>query len=99
MVVEKVTGAWGMLAVQKVLTGPTDGSLVYMGGTDTVAVPMVNARVKLNWEADLLPVGRMTTFPMILAVPAASVSDPNGPPAGLPDSAVVPGPRCDYGSP
>jgi len=72
VVVENVTGASGMLAVQKVLAGPTDCSLVYMGGTDTVAVPMVNARVKLNWEADLLPVGRMTTFPMILAVPAAS---------------------------
>ncbi len=72
VIIENVAGASGMLAVQKVLNAPADGNLVYMGGTDTVAVPMVNPKVKLDWEKDLLPIGRMTTVPMILAVPANS---------------------------
>lgn len=72
VVIENVAGASGMLAVQKVLNAPADGNLIYMGGTDTVAVPIVNARVKLDWEKDFLPIGRMTTVPMIFAVPASS---------------------------
>lgn len=72
VIVENVAGASGMLAAQRVLNGPTDGSLIYMGGTDTVVVPMVNPKVKLDWENDLVPVGRMSTVPMIFAVPKAS---------------------------
>jgi tripartite-type tricarboxylate transporter receptor subunit TctC len=72
IIIENVVGASGMLAVQKVLNAPADGNLIYMGGTDTVSVPMVNPKVKLDWEKDLLPVGRMTTVPMIFAVPANS---------------------------
>lgn len=72
VIVENVAGASGMLAAQRVLNGPTDGSLLYMGGTDTVVVPMVNARVKLDWENDLVPVGRMSTVPMVFAVPKAA---------------------------
>ncbi|MBI5721109.1 MAG: tripartite tricarboxylate transporter substrate binding protein [Burkholderiales bacterium] len=72
VIVENVAGASGMLAVQKVINAPADGNLVYMGGTDTVLVPMVNTKVKLDWERDLLPLGRMTTLPMVFAVPAAS---------------------------
>jgi tripartite-type tricarboxylate transporter receptor subunit TctC len=72
VVVENVAGASGMLAVQKVLNGPSDGSMVYMAGTDTVAVPLVNARIKHNWAKDFAMVGRMTTVPMIFAVPADS---------------------------
>jgi len=72
VIIENVAGASGMLAVQKVLNAPADGNLVYMGGTDTVAVPMVNPKVKLDWEKDLVAVGRMTTVPMVFAVPANS---------------------------
>jgi tripartite-type tricarboxylate transporter receptor subunit TctC len=72
VIVENVAGASGMLAVQKVLNAPADGGLIYFGGTDTVVVPMVNAKMKLDWEKDLLPVGRMTTVPMVFAVPKAS---------------------------
>ena len=72
IIIENVAGASGMLAVQKVLNAPADGGAVYMGGTDTVLVPLVNPKVKLDWEKDLLPVGRMTTVPMIFAVPAGS---------------------------
>ncbi|HEX5685064.1 MAG TPA: tripartite tricarboxylate transporter substrate binding protein [Ideonella sp.] len=72
VIIENVAGASGMLAVQKVLNAPADGNLIYMGGTDTVVVPMVNPKVKLDWEKDLLPVGRMTTVPMIFAVPAGA---------------------------
>lgn len=70
VIVENVAGASGMLAVQKALNGPNDGSLIYMGGTDTVVVPMVNPRVKHDWARDFLPIGRMTTVPMVLCVPA-----------------------------
>jgi len=72
VIIENVAGASGMLAAQKVLNGPADGSLIYMGGTDTVLVPMVNPKVKLDWEKDLAPVGRLTTVPMVFAVPSSS---------------------------
>lgn len=72
VVVENVVGASGMLAVQKVLNGPADGSLIYMGSSDLMLVPMINPKVKIDWQADLLPVGRASTVPMILAVPASS---------------------------
>ncbi len=72
VIVENVAGASGMLALQKVLNAPADGNLIYMGGTDTVAVPMVNPKVKHDWEKDLAPIGRMTSVPMVLAVPANS---------------------------
>jgi tripartite-type tricarboxylate transporter receptor subunit TctC len=72
VIIDNTAGASGMLAVQKVLNAPADGNLIYMGGTDTVVVPMVNPKVKLDWEKDLLPIGRMTTVPMIFAVPKAS---------------------------
>lgn len=72
VIVENVAGASGMLAAQRVLNGPADGNLLYMGGTDTVVVPMVNAKVKLDWESDLVPVGRMSTVPMVFAVPKAA---------------------------
>jgi tripartite-type tricarboxylate transporter receptor subunit TctC len=72
VIVENVAGASGMLAVQKVLGAPADGSLIYMGGTDTVVVPMVNAKVKHDWEKDFAPLARTTTVPMVFAVPADS---------------------------
>jgi tripartite-type tricarboxylate transporter receptor subunit TctC len=72
VIIENVAGASGMLAVQKVLGAPADGSVLYMGGTDTVVVPMVNPKFKHEWERDFLPVGRMTTVPMVFAVAAGS---------------------------
>jgi tripartite-type tricarboxylate transporter receptor subunit TctC len=72
VIIENVAGASGMLAAQKVLNAPADGSLVYMGGTDTVLVPMVNPKARLDWQTDLAPVGRMTTVPMVFAVPSNS---------------------------
>jgi tripartite-type tricarboxylate transporter receptor subunit TctC len=72
VIIENVVGASGMLAVQKVLYAPADGNLIYMGGTDTVVLPMVNPKVKHDWDKDFLPIGRTTTVPMIFAVPASS---------------------------
>ena len=72
VIVENVAGASGMLALQKVLNAAADGNLIYMGGTDTVAVPMVNTKVKHDWEKDLAPIGRTTSVPMVFAVPANS---------------------------
>lgn len=79
IIIENTPGASGMLAVQKVLNAPADGNTIYMGGTDTVLVPMVNPHVKLDWEKDFQPIGRMTTVPMVFAVPS------NSPHATLPD--------------
>lgn len=72
VIIENAAGASGMIAAQKVLAGPADGTVIYMGGTDTVIVPLVNSKVKLDWEKDFAPLGRMTTLPMIYAVPASS---------------------------
>lgn len=72
MIIENVAGASGMLAVQKVLSAAADGQLIYMGGTDTIVIPMVNAKVKHNWDKDFTPIGRMTTVPMVFCVPGDS---------------------------
>lgn len=72
VIVENAVGASGMIAAQKVVNAPADGNVIYMGGTDTVVVPMVNPKVKLDWSKDLQPIGRMTTIPMVFAVPTAS---------------------------
>lgn len=72
VIVENAAGASGMMAAQKVINGPTDGSMIYMGGTDTVVIPMVNNKAKVNWEKDFQALGRMTTLPMIFAVNAKS---------------------------
>jgi tripartite-type tricarboxylate transporter receptor subunit TctC len=72
VIIENVAGASGMLAAQKVLAAPADGSLIYLGGTDTVLVPMVNPKIKLDWEKDFAPIGRMSTVPMVFAVPTGS---------------------------
>ncbi|MGS5089362.1 Bug family tripartite tricarboxylate transporter substrate binding protein [Hydrogenophaga sp. A37] len=68
VIVENNAGASGMLALQRVLNAPADGGLIYMGGTDTVLIPMVNQKVKHDWAKDFEPLGRMTTVPMIFAV-------------------------------
>jgi tripartite-type tricarboxylate transporter receptor subunit TctC len=68
VIVENNAGASGMLALQRVINAPPDGGTIYMGGTDTVLVPLVNAKVKHDWSKDLAPLGRMTTVPMIFAV-------------------------------
>ncbi len=72
LIIENAAGASGMLAVQKVLAAPADGSTLYMAGTDTVVVPMTNAKVRHDWDRDFVPVGRLTTVPMVFAVPAGS---------------------------
>ncbi len=79
IIVENYAGGSGMLAAQKVLAAPADGNIIYMGGTDTVIVPTVNPRFKIDWEKDLVPVGRIATAPLIFAVaansPYATLSD------------------------
>ncbi len=72
VIIENVAGASGTLAVQRVLNAPADGNVIYMGGTDTVVIPMVNAKVKHHWERDFTPLARLTTVPMVIAVPASS---------------------------
>ncbi|UJW84863.1 Bug family tripartite tricarboxylate transporter substrate binding protein [Devosia sp. SL43] len=72
VVVENATGASGMIALQNLLNGGTDGSILYYGGFDTVAVPMVNKSVGIDWKVETIPVGRTAITSMSITVPAAS---------------------------
>ena len=72
VIVENLPGASGILAANKVVNGPADGSVIYLGGSDTILTPMVNPNVKLDWEKALLPVGRIATSPLIFAVHKSS---------------------------
>ena len=72
VVVENATGGSGMIALQKLINGKADGSTLYYGGHDTVAVPMLNKSVKVDWKKDTLPVGRTAITSMAIAVPTAS---------------------------
>ncbi len=72
VVVENATGASGMIALQKLINSKADGATLYYGGQDTVAVPMLNAGVGVDWKTDTIPVGRTTAFSMSVVVPAAS---------------------------
>ena len=72
IIVDNVPGASGMLAAQKVSNGPTDGSMIYLGGTDTVVIPMVNKKIKVNWEKDFQLLGRSSYVSMVLAVSVKS---------------------------
>jgi len=72
IVVENVTGASGMNAAQKVIDGPADGSMIYLGGTDTVVIPMLNNKVKIDWEKNYQLLGRVSYVSMVFAVDAAS---------------------------
>ncbi|MGJ7614025.1 MULTISPECIES: Bug family tripartite tricarboxylate transporter substrate binding protein [unclassified Variovorax] len=68
VIVENVTGASGILAANKAVNGPVDGSVIYLGGSDTILTPMVNPHAKLDWEKALLPVGRVATSPLVFVV-------------------------------
>lgn len=72
VVVENATGASGMIALQKLINGKDDGSTLYYGGFDTVAVPLINKAVDVDWKTDTLPVGRTALTSMAIAVPANS---------------------------
>lgn len=72
VVVENATGASGMIALQNLINGGTDGSILYYGGFDTVAVPMVNKSVGIDWKVETIPVGRTAITSMAITVPAAS---------------------------
>jgi tripartite-type tricarboxylate transporter receptor subunit TctC len=72
VIVENATGASGMIALQKLVNGASDGNTLYYGGFDTVAVPMTNAKVGVNWATDTIAVGRTTTTSMAVVVPAQS---------------------------
>ncbi|MEJ8851295.1 tripartite tricarboxylate transporter substrate binding protein [Variovorax rhizosphaerae] len=68
VIVENLPGASGILAANKAANGPADGSIIYLGGSDTILTPMVNPHAKLDWEKALIPVGRIATSPLIFAV-------------------------------
>lgn len=72
VIVENATGGSGMIALQKLVNGKADGSTLYYGGHDTVAVPMLNKAVGIDWKEATLPVGRTALTSMSIAVPAES---------------------------
>ena len=72
VVVENATGGSGMIALQKLVNGKVDGSTLYYGGFDTVAVSMLNKSVKIDWKEATLPVGRTAITSMAIVVPQAS---------------------------
>ena len=69
VIVENAAGASGMIALQRLVNAPADGNRIYFGGFDTVTVPIVNPKVKVDWRRDTVPVGRTTTMPMVWVVP------------------------------
>lgn len=72
VIVENATGGSGMIALQKLVNGKADGDTLYYGGHDTVAVPMLNKSVGIDWKEATLPVGRTALTSMAIAVPAQS---------------------------
>lgn len=72
VIVENATGGSGMIALQKLVNGKADGDTLYYGGHDTVAVPMLNKSVGIDWKEATLPVGRTALTSMAIAVPAES---------------------------
>jgi len=96
VIVENATGASGMIALQKLVNGASDGNTLYYGGFDTVAVPMTNAKVGVNWATDTIAVGRTTTTSMAVVVPAQSESQDM---AALLAAAKAAPESISYGSP
>ena len=72
VIVENATGASGMIALQKLVNSKADGATLYYGGHDTVAVPMLNKSVGIDWKEATLPVGRTALTSMAVAVPSES---------------------------
>ncbi|MFD2265024.1 Bug family tripartite tricarboxylate transporter substrate binding protein [Lacibacterium aquatile] len=68
VVVENATGASGMIALQKLINGKADTNTMYYGGFDTVAVPLVNKDVKIDWAKETIPVSRTVVTSMAFAV-------------------------------
>jgi tripartite-type tricarboxylate transporter receptor subunit TctC len=101
VIVENAAGASGMIALQRLVNASADGNTTYFGGFDTVTVPMVNPKVKIDWRRDTVPVGRTTTMPMVWVVPndapyrdlagmiAAAKKEPGGISYGTPGVATA----------
>jgi len=68
VVVENATGASGMIALQKLINGKADTNTMYYGGFDTVAVPLANKDVKVDWKSQTIPVSRTVVTSMAFAV-------------------------------
>jgi tripartite-type tricarboxylate transporter receptor subunit TctC len=68
VVVEKLSGVGGALAVQKLARSAPDGqTLLYGGMSETLLVPMINPTVGYKPE-DLLPVALVGATPVVFAV-------------------------------
>lgn len=73
VLVENRPGAGGQIAADFVRQSPADGSTILVANTHMmVMLPLTSKAVKYNPVADFKPVGRITSFYLAVAVPAAS---------------------------
>jgi len=73
VVVDNKPGANGFIAVQSVLTGPADGSTVFIGTSSALAVNVaLFKKLPYNPQTDFTPLSMMTRLPTVVVVPSSS---------------------------
>lgn len=68
VIVENISGASGVIAVQKVLNSPADGRLVYQGSQSELIIPPLTMRSITYKPGDMEIVHPTTITPMLLVV-------------------------------
>ena len=68
VIVENISGASGVIAVQKVLSSPADGRLVYQGSQSELIIPPLTMRSITYKPSDMEILHPTTITPMLLVV-------------------------------
>lgn len=72
VVVENVTGAGGLVGMQKFLRSPADGSVLLFINQSLVILPYLHPKSGYSPTADVEPLGVVANVPMVLSVSNAS---------------------------
>jgi tripartite-type tricarboxylate transporter receptor subunit TctC len=72
VVVENVTGAGGLVGMQKFLRSPADGSVVLFINQSLVILPHLHPKSAYGASTDMEPIGIVATVPMVLSVSNAA---------------------------
>ena len=72
LVIDNVSGAGGVVGMQRAAQSPPDGHTIYFGGTELIVPPMVNPKLKYDWKTRFTPVGQFASIWFVLAAPANS---------------------------